>query len=174
MMIRSTNSVNGALASRRLCMRLPFSFAALPPDVRQVSDLPSRSRLRGGWAEPTSGRSPQEERAPARGKAQPLHTSGGRAAHRRHTYEPFGIATTTKAFHRLDLSNVSSFRRTHRPLFTILACGFDRAWRFIHDAGQPPGFLRLCADACQAPEFCQTEPHYCPAPAFLSNSTIWV
>jgi hypothetical protein len=65
-------------------MSLVSSVVALPPDVRRVSDLPRAGRgesigLRPIWrAEPVGKR----EDLDLEGKAQPFHTSGGRAATR--------------------------------------------------------------------------------------------
>ncbi len=56
-------------------------IAAVPPEVREVSDLPARLPiaflgLRPNWL----GRSPGELKHPPTGRAQPFRTSGGRAA----------------------------------------------------------------------------------------------
>jgi hypothetical protein len=51
-------------------------FAALPPDVREVSDLPTGPLLRGGYAQ---GHSPKNQGIVS-GKAEPFRTSGGKAA----------------------------------------------------------------------------------------------
>jgi hypothetical protein len=75
-----------ASTARLVCIWLAFSFAAMPLDVRQVSDLPGQVPL-DKWAAPKwAGEARKEIGGLAVGKAQPFHTSGGPAANTLNTY----------------------------------------------------------------------------------------
>jgi hypothetical protein len=101
-----------------MCGQSRTSYAAVPPDVRPVSDLPSRGGLRESGLRPRAGEARQSrERRPVERHSLSTHRAAEPLTG--DTHEPFDTAATNKECHRLDLSNGS---RANQSNFFFALC----------------------------------------------------